>query len=154
MRALLKVLAIVVVSAIATRLAGLVVSRQFNEGSEVSDEFRRMVIMDGVEFSSHARGLRSVEISVVMGGARLDLRDAVIDPAGARVLAENTMGGLLILVRDDWDVTVDDTLVGGGESRVQVTPSEDLPDDAPKLRVQVFTRIGGTAVSTKDFSPR
>ena len=34
---------------------------------------------------------------------------------GAIVLLENTLGGLALLVRDDWAVTVDDVVVGGGE---------------------------------------
>ena len=79
MRPLLKLLLFAIVSMIVTRLAALVVSKQFEEGSEVSDEFRRMVLLDGLDFTSRAGGLRSGEVSVVMGSARVDLRDAVID---------------------------------------------------------------------------
>ena len=130
----------------------MAVSKQFDEGSEVSDEFRRLTLMGDLGFTSRAGGLRSAEVSVIMGGARVDLREATIDPAGAIVLIENTMGSLALLVRDDWAVTVDDVVVGGGENEVRVTPPTDLPDDAPRLDVQVITRMGATTISTADAS--
>jgi hypothetical protein len=150
MRALLKVLLFIVGSAIVARVSTYVIARQLDEGSEVSDEFRRVVLLDGAEFTSRAGGLRRAEMSVALGGAKLDLRDATIDPAGADILLENTLGGMLVVVRDDWAVTVDDTLIGGGNSTIEVTPLDDLPDDAPKLRVNVTTRMGGTMISTND----
>jgi hypothetical protein len=150
MRALLKVLLFIVGSAIAARVSAYVIANQLNEGSEVSDEFRRVVILDGTEFASRAGGLRRAEMSVALGGAKLDLRDATLDSAGADILLENTLGGLAVVVRDDWAVTVDDTLIGGGNTHIEVTPLDDLPDDAPKLRINVVTRMGGTAISTND----
>jgi hypothetical protein len=147
MRTLFKVLLLVVVGAVVTRVAAFVVSSQLDEGSEASDEFRRLVMLDGLEFASRAGGLRSAEISVVLGGAKVDLRDATIDPEGARILIENTLGGLMLTVRDDWAVTVNETLVGGGETEINVTPIEELPEDAPKVQVDVITRLGGTVIS-------
>lgn len=148
MRALLKTLAVLVAAAVVTRLAAVVVSKQFEEGSEVSDEFRRLVLLDGLDFDSRAGGLRSAEVGVALGGVRIDLRHATLDPAGATLILENTLGGLLVIVPDDWAVTVDDTLLGGGESQIEVTPPTDLPDDAPRLDVQVLTRLGGTVITT------
>ena len=152
MRALLKALLVLAAAATVTRVAALVVSKQFEEGSEVSDEFRRMSVLDGLEFKSRAGGLRSGEIGVALGGARVDLRDATIDPGGATILLENTLGGLVLIVRDDWAVTVEDTLLGGGDNVVEVTPPTDLPDDAPRLDVQVLTRLGGTVITTNASS--
>ena len=62
MRALAKLLLFITVSAVVTRVAALVVSKQLNEGTEVSDEFRRVVLLDGLDFTSRAGGLRSAEI--------------------------------------------------------------------------------------------
>ena len=150
MRTLLKLLLVLIAGTVVTRLAARVVSKRFEEGSEVSDEFRRMVILDGLDFASRARGLRQAEVGVVLGGARVDLRDAVIDPAGATILLENTLGGLVLNVRDDWAVTVEDMLVGGGEIEVRVTSPDELPADAPRLQVDVLTRLGGTVITTGD----
>lgn len=148
MRTLPSVLLLIIGSAVLTRVAAVVVSRQLSEGSEVSDEFRRVVIFNGLEFTSRARGLRSGEVSVVLGGATLDLRGAVIGAAGARVLVENTLGGMSVTVRDDWRVNVTEMLVGGGVIEVQVTPPEELPDDAPALELAVVNRLGSTVIST------
>lgn len=152
MRPLLKLLLFAIVSAIVTRLAALVVSRQFEEGSEVSDEFRRMTILSALDFTSRAGGLRSAEVSVVLGGSKIDLRDAVIDPAGARILAENTLGGLVLIVREDWAVDVNEIIVGGGENEIRTTPLTDLPDDAPRLEIELITRLGGSVIATRDAS--
>ena len=148
MRTLLKPLVVLVGALVVTRLAAIVVSKQLEEGSEVSDEFRRLTLLGGLEFSSRARGLRSGEVSVALGGATVDLRNATLDPAGATILLENTLGGLVLLVRDEWAVTVTDTILGGGDTQVGVTPPTELPDDAPRLDVQVLTRLGGTVVTT------
>ena len=148
MRTLLKTLLRVGMAVSLIRIAAMLVSKRFEEGSEVSDEFRRVICLDGADFISRAGGLRHAEISVILGGAKVDLRDAVLDPGGATVLLENTMGGLLVLVRDDWAVHVDDMIVGGGETEVRVTAPDELPGDAPRLHVQVITRLGSTVVRT------
>lgn len=151
MRGLLKTLVVLVGAVLVTRLASVVIAKQFEAGSEVSDELRRLVVLDGLDFVSRAGGLRSAEIGVALGGVRVDLREATLDPDGATVVLENTLGGMLLIVREDWAVSVDDTLLGGGESLVEVTPPTDLPDDAPRLEVKALTRLGGTVV-TNDAS--
>lgn len=148
MRTLPKLLLFIIGSAAVARISGFVIARQLDEGSEVSDEFRRVVILNGADFNSRALGLRSGELSVVLGAAKLDLREATLDPAGARLLIENTLGGLAVTVRDDWAVTVDEVLVGGGETTVDVTAPADLPEDAPRLEIEAITRMGGTVIGT------
>ncbi len=150
MRTLLKLLAFIIGSAVVARLGAFVVARQLDVGTEVSDELRRVVVFDGLDFTSRARGLRRAEVSVFLGGAKVDLRHAVIDPAGARVRVQNTLGGLVVTVRDDWAVTVHEALVGGGDLEVKVTPPQDLPEDAPRLEIDVMTRLGGTVITTEN----
>ena len=149
MRTLAKLLLPLFGAMVLARLAAIFVSRQFDEGTEVSDEVRRVVFLDGIEFTSRAGGLRSAEVSVVLGGATIDLRDAVIDPGGASILLDNTLGGLELRVRDDWAVTVDDVMRGGGEIEVRVTPLDEVPPGAPRLDVQAITRLGGTLITTR-----
>ncbi len=149
MRTVLKTLLVIVVAAIAARLASLTVSRQLDEGSEVSDEVSRTVVMNGLDFRSRARGLRSGQVRVLLGGARLDLREATLDPGGARFAIENTLGGVLLVVPASWAVTVDEEIIGGGEAKVDVTALDDLPEDAPRLTVELVTRFAGSVVSTE-----
>ncbi len=143
MRTLLKLALFFIASAAAARVSAFVISRQLDEGSEASDEFRRVVILDGTEFTSQAGGLRSGDVCVVLGGAQLDLR-------GATLMLKNTLGGLQVLVRDDWAVTVEDEIIGGGGVEIDVTPADDLPEDAPRLRISLLTRMAGSTVSTTD----
>ncbi len=150
MRTSLKLALLFIASAAAARVSAFVISRKLDEGSEASDEFRRVVILDGTEFTSQAGGLRSGEVRVVLGGAQLDLREATLDPGGATLMLKNTLGGLQVLVRDDWAVTVEDEIIGGGGVEIDVTPADDLPEDAPRLRISLLTRMAGSTVSTTD----
>ena len=150
MRTLLRLALFFITSAIAARASVFVISRQLDEGSEASDEFRRVVIFDGIQFDSQAGGLRSGEVCVALGGAQLDLREATLDPGGATLALKNTLGGLQVLVRDDWAVTVEDEIIGGGGVEIDVTPAEDLPEGAPQLHISLLTRMAGSTISTKD----
>jgi hypothetical protein len=58
------------------------------------------------------------------------------------------MGGIQVIVPEDWAVEVDQKSLAGGFD-VKVTPPEDLPDDAPKPHVHAVTRMGGGLVTTK-----
>ena len=83
-----------------------------------------------------------------MGGVDVDLRDATLDPTGATVELSAVMGGIQLTVPDTWAVDVDaETLAGGFEANV--TPVDQLPDDAPKLRVHAVARMGGALVTTE-----
>ena len=150
MRTLLKLALFFIASAAAARISAFVISRQLDEGSEASDEFRRVVILDGTEFISQAGGLRSGEVCVVLGGAQLDLRETTLDPGGATLVLKNTLGGLQVLVRDDWAVMVEDEIIGGGGVEIDVTPAEDLPEGAPQLHISLLTRMAGSTITTKD----
>jgi hypothetical protein len=74
----------------------------------------------------------------------------VLDPAGARLVLECTLGGLAVIVPADWAVTVEEVLVGGGEVRIDVTDPDDLAATAPRLRIDLLTRLGGSQISTRD----
>jgi hypothetical protein len=133
-------------SAIAIRVVTVLFARQLDEGSEASDEFRRVAVMNGIDFSSRAAGFRSGAITVAMGGARVDLRGATLDPRGAKLVIDNRLGGVQVLVRTDWNVTVDEELRDGGEIDIDIIPAGDLPEDAPRLHVRAMTSMAGTQI--------
>jgi hypothetical protein len=58
------------------------------------------------------------------------------------------MGGIQVIVPNDWAVDVDKKSLAGGFD-VKVTPFEDLPEGAPRLHVHAVTRMGGGLVTTK-----
>ena len=151
MRALLKVLLFFAVSAIAARITGFIVSRQRDEGQRG----QRRVPPRG-----HPQRTR---VHQPRGRPALDGRAASPWAApswtcagprstrpGREVLARNTLGGLPVIVREDWAVTRRRPALGGGNTEVDVTPLDDLPEDAPRLHIDVTTRFAGTVISTKD----
>jgi predicted membrane protein len=85
-------------------VTSLVISTRLTRGDESSDDFRVATIMNGGEFRSRASNLRSGTAITIMGGVRIDLRDATLDPSGASLELNTMMGGLEVLVPEDWAV--------------------------------------------------
>ena len=126
---------------------GQILTKKLTKGDETSDEFQVAAIMGGKKFESHARDLKSGTAVASMGGIELDLRDAQLGSDGAELELKTTLGGVQVIVPEDWAVEVDQEGAGGFD--VKVTPPEDLPEDAPKLHVHAVTRLGGGQVTTK-----
>lgn len=128
-------------------LGSQIIARRLSAGDEGSDEFRIAAIYGGKEFHSRARRLRAGSVVVAMGGVQVDLREAALDPAGATMDVNATMGGVQITVPQGWAVDVDPHAFAGGVE-VKVTPPEELPADAPTLHVRAAVRMGGAMVTT------
>lgn len=124
---------------------GQALARRKTVGDETADEFELAAYVGGAQRTCRAASLRRGLVSVVCGGVDLDLREAVLDPAGATLELSATWGGVNVTVPDSWRVEVEQrSMLGGVDSRV--TPPEELPDDAPVLRVTASTRFGGVAL--------
>jgi hypothetical protein len=143
-RSLLWFLAVQVVAAIV----GRILAKRLTRGDESTDEFQVAAICGGKSFESRAKALRSGAVITSMGGVEIDLRDATLDEAGANLELKSTMGGIQVLVPDNWAVDLESEATAG-ECHARVTPIEDLPEDAPRLHVHAITRMGGVLVTTK-----
>lgn len=147
----MRVLVIAVVKVIVV-LAGLwavgqVLARRRTVGDDTSDEFAIAVYVGGVQRACKATSLRRGSVSVVLGGVDLDLREATLDASGADLDLSATLGGVNVTVPSDWRVVVDDRARLGGVEAL-VTDPEELPDDAPLLRVVAYARLGGVSIVT------
>lgn len=143
-------LAVKIAAVLAALLAlAQVLARRRSVGDETADEFVIVVRVGGVERACRATALRRGAVSVVLGGVDLDLRDAVLDPAGATLALSAIWGGVNVTVPTTWKVLVERQAVLGGVD-ANVTPAEELPDDAPVLRVEATARFGGVAIKAKD----
>ncbi len=130
-------------------VVGHLISRKMTTGGEYSDDFKIAVIFGGKRFHSIAGALKSGSAVAALGGLEIDLRDATVDPMGADLELTAALGGVRVFVPRDWAVDVDtDAQMGGVD--IDVTPSEKLPEDAPRLRIHVITRAGGVAVTARD----
>lgn len=148
MRKLVRVAMVVMAVQAVAALIGQLVSKKLTRGDESSNEFQVAAFFGGKSFESRASGLRSGSVITSMGGVEIDLREATLDSGGAELDLRTTMGGIQVLVPDNWAVDlVSETIAG--ECHARVTAIEELPEDAPKLRVHAATRMGGVLVTTK-----
>jgi hypothetical protein len=147
MGALVKRVVKVVVALVALGAAGQLLARRKTFGDETADEFGIATYLGGVERTSSAAALRRGSVSVVLGGVDLDLREAMLDPSGADLDLSATLGGVNVTVPSDWRVVVDDRARLGGVEAL-VTDPEELPDDAPLLRIAAGARLGGVSIIT------
>lgn len=131
----------------ALRAVGVILARRGNTGDAESDEFSIAAIFDGVERVSRATSLRQGRVLACFGGVELDLREATLDPGGAELHLRACMGGIEVVVPEEWRVVVvAESKAGGIDARV--TPETELAEDAPSLRVQAFAALGGVQVTT------
>ena len=147
----MRVVVIAVVKVIVV-LAGLwavgqVLARRRTVGDDTSDEFAIAVYVGGIQRACMATSLRRGSVSVVLGGVDLDLREATLDPRGADLHLSASLGGVNVTVPREWRVVVEDRATLGGVETL-VTDPEELPDDAPLLRVEAGARLGGVAIMT------
>lgn len=131
-------------------LIGRFASRAFEgESTPDDDEFRVLGFLGGRAVTSRARSLRRATVQAILGGIDLDLRDAVLDPAGAHLALKVTAGGMRVAIPPTWRVYVADD-VKGGAVEVNTEPPETLGDDAPVLTIEAVVRSGGVVIDAAD----
>jgi hypothetical protein len=108
-----------------------------------ADEVRLTAFFEPMSFRSTAASFRGGTVDCWYGGGVIDLRDATLDPAGARLDVRAIFGGGQILIPDTWRVTSRIVGIGGlGDGR----PPVDLVADAPHLTIEGFAILGGFGV--------
>jgi len=143
-----KLLATPVLTGLALSVARGILTRRLTKGDSESDEFSLAAVFGGAERASTASALRHGRVIAACGGVDLDLRGARLDPAGAELLVEAYLGGVQVRVPNEWRVDVEATSTSGGVETRLAKP-EDLPDDAPKLRVEAIARLGGVYITAE-----
>lgn len=84
----------------------------------------------------------------LMGGADLDLSDAVVESADTEIQVFSLMGGSNIIVPDGVQVELSGfAFMGGNDLRLEQTPRP--PAGAPVVRVKAYSIMGGTDVKVK-----
>jgi hypothetical protein len=113
---------------------------------EDADEVRLAAIFEPLNFRSTAGHFRGGTVDCWYGGGLLDLREATLDPAGARLQVRAVFGGAQIAVPETWRVTTNVVGIGGiGDGRAPI----GRPDDAPHLAIEGFAVFGGFGVMTE-----
>ena len=111
-----------------------------------ADEVAVTAFFEPLSFRSTAASFRGGTIDCWYGGGAIDLRDAVLDPAGASLRVRAIFGGAQILVPETWRVTSRVFGLGGvGDAR----PRVELAADAPHLTIEGVAIFGGFAVMSE-----
>jgi hypothetical protein len=106
--------------------------------------------MSGADRRGRWRPDSRTNVVAVMGGAGIDLREAVIDAPEIEILAVSVMGGIDVIVPEDVDVEVSGfALMGGNSSPRDAGPGHP---GAPVVHVRAFSLMG--AVDVKRRGPR
>jgi predicted membrane protein len=86
------------------------------------------------------------EIRCVLGGFKLDLRDARIKGSEAVIRVKAVMGGIELTVPGDWKIVISgNPMMGAFENKTRQRPSAQDPD-APRLVIEGSVVMGGVEI--------
>jgi hypothetical protein len=118
--------------------------RQANEGGPPeADTFSCLAVWSGVDRKATSQSLVGGDFTAVMGGGSLDLRGARPVDGGAEVEVLVVMGGLDVLVPEDWTIINDVQVVMGA---VEDNRKIDVPPGPNTLRLKGFVMMGGVEI--------
>lgn len=109
--------------------AGILLARAPGTTAPVAgtDNLSVSVFAGGRDVRLDSQSFRGGEASSVMGGIRMDLRDAAIEGDEAVIEINAVMGGVELRVPENWVVVYSDvdSFLGGVEDRTRSVPSEN-----------------------------
>ena len=122
-------------------------------GADADDTLNVFVVMGGMKRTSTAQHFRGGEITTVMGGAQLDLRQATIPPGEEAALdIFAIMGGCEVVVPSSWTVVTPIVPIMGGidDKRLPSLPgAEGIGGKAaPRLVLRGLLLMGGIEIKT------
>jgi hypothetical protein len=111
-----------------------------------ADEIELLATFEPMHFQSRSTAFRGGKIECWYGGGVVDLRDAVLDPGGARLEVRAVFGGGQVIVPESWTVSTSVKGIGGvGDTR----PAATRDPDAPHLSIEGMALFGGFAVMSE-----
>jgi predicted membrane protein len=109
-----------------------------------SDFIDATAVLGGFNRKSSSQQLRGGDVTAIMGGGKLDLRDAKIQGNEAVLDVFTIMGGMEIMVPHDWVIEQRFTpILGGYEDKTR----QDGQPGAKKLAIKGVTIMGGVVVT-------
>lgn len=130
---------------IAIGLGLMFVRAGYRGGGDPDNTVTGFAMFGGQEIVSRADRFTGGSVTAIFGGATLDLRQARIDPDGARIETFAAFGGVDVVVPRGSRVTVSGMPVFGAVED-KVDRSVPLEPDQPMIRVSGIVLFGGIAV--------
>lgn len=134
------------------RAGGMAADGANNDGS--SDTGPAVAVLSGVKRVSPHDAFRNLDVTVFMGGAQLDYRQAVLPPGREAVIdMVAIMGGCEIFVPPHWVVSAPLTTILGGIDDRRVTQPPPIVDHSdagaappPRLVLRGLVLMGGVTI--------
>jgi hypothetical protein len=129
--------------------AGAAVSPRAEVSGPAQHTDRVLALLSGASRKGTWQPSPVMDVVLVMGGAELDFRDAVLTGGEVHVRAVCVMGGMQITVPPEMRVVDSAVMIMGGSQTVGNTP-ESMQPGAPVLRLSGVCIMGGFEVNRKD----
>ena len=141
-----KLLALTTLAAIGLPpLAAAIARSRFEDSAADDDELRVASIFDGRRVRATSPALRRGEALAWYASLDLDLREASLDPAGARLRVVALFAGARVIVPTGWDVRVRPVgVLGGVDARVEPPHAA-----GPQLIIDAIAVFAGVQVTDR-----
>ena len=138
---------ILVVIQVVAMITGQILRRRYLSQEVDEDSVNAVAVMGGLEDSVTSKAFKGGFLRAVMGGAELDLSDAVIEEKPATIEVTVIMGGAEIKVPSEWKVKVDvsQKMAGVEDERGQGDLAEG---ETPDLVITGKVVMGGLEINS------
>ena len=144
-RLLGPVIGVSLVAGIASALAAVRLKKEASPMPDAAaDEIDLVVVMDGVKLASTAPSFRGGRVVCWYAGTDLDLREARLDLAGARLEVRTVFGGTRVVVAPGVAVRTSGPAIFGGV--MNSTGAAEPTSGAPGLEIAALTLFGGLQI--------
>ena len=153
LRILLRLLGLLTLIGIILPAAAALLMKRRIESAEgpivddTADLIDLAAIYDSRELDSRAAAFRGGRVLAWYGAARLDLRDATIDPDGAHLRLRSIYGGLEVIVPPTWRVAVASRGIFDGSADMTDARPDEVADERPVLAIDSLAIFGGVTIS-------
>jgi hypothetical protein len=146
-----RILAVLTGAFVLTSISAAIAARALKQrivrvDAPGANEVTLAAIFEPINFRSTATAFRGGTLDLWYGGGLVDLRDAFLDPGGARLAVRAVFGGAQIVVPESWRVTTSVVGLGGiGDARSKV----ERPVTAPLLVIDGVVVMGGLGITSE-----
>ena len=134
-----------IVMQVVAMITGQILRRRYLSQGVDEDSVNAVAVIGGSEESVTSKAFKGGHLRAVMGGAELDLREAVIEIKPATIEVTVIMGGAVIKVPSEWKVRLDvsQKMAGVEDERGQGDLAEE---ETPDLVITGKVVMGGLEI--------